>query len=133
MDVVAEGFSIEGDHWVLTVDGDARDLTTELSVTTAAGKRLWGLGSQGPGRPTAGHLELTSGSNDFGPTMLIVRASPLVRAIVVVLSDGTREDLTLHGDVTRLGGRLAVLVHPRRLDVHRIDAISADGSNLNDA
>lgn len=132
MDVLAEGISADGDRWVLEIDGRADQLTTALRVTTVGGQRLWGLGSRGPGRPSSGHLQLTWGSNDVGPSQLIIRASPTVSAIVVVLSDGTREDLILHGDASRLGGRVAALVYPRRLDVHRIDAFSADGSVLND-
>ena len=114
------------------VDGDASDLTTKLSVTTADGRQLWGLGSGGPVRPSMGHLRVTSGRNDAGPASLIIRAGPQVSALVVLLSDGTREDLVLHGDVERLGCRIAALVYPRHLDVHRIDAIGADGTTLSD-
>jgi hypothetical protein len=49
-----------------------------------------------------------------------------VRAAVVQLSDGTREDLRLHPLPGR-DDRVAVLVHHRRLDVHRMDLYDVRG------
>ncbi|NDI47014.1 hypothetical protein [Goekera deserti] len=52
--------------------------------------------------------------------------------MVVLLSDGTREDLCLVAD-ERLGDdRIATLVFPRRLDVHRIDLYDQAGDLLDE-
>jgi hypothetical protein len=54
-----------------------------------------------------------------------------VRAAVARLSDGSREDLRLHPLPGRVD-RVAVLVHPRGLDVHRIDLYDSRGARFPD-
>ncbi|GAB3272402.1 hypothetical protein GCM10027586_21310 [Kineococcus gypseus] len=56
-----------------------------------------------------------------------------MRAVVVHLSDGTREDLRVVDDPRRAGVRWAVLAPPPHLDVHRTDVYDADGRALLDA
>ena len=55
-----------------------------------------------------------------------------VRAVVVHLSDGTREDLLVADDPRRRCLRWSVLLYPRHLDVRRIDVYDADGAALHD-
>jgi len=40
---------------------------------------------------------------ELGDRAFIVRVTPDFGAVVVMLSDGTREELVLHGDAERLG------------------------------
>lgn len=68
----------------------------------------------------------------MGPCHFLARVAADVCAVVVTVSDGTREDLVLHGDPEFWGARVAVLVHPRQLDIHRVDLIGSDGSPLPD-
>ena len=60
---------------------------------------------------------------------MIVRVAPDVRAVVATLSDGTREDLRLHGDADLLGVRIAVLVYPAELDLHRLACSTSRATN----
>ena len=133
MAVIARGWSVEGDRWELEVDGDAGQLSTMLRVTTADGRRLWGVGSAGPARPPVARLDIVTGSNDVGPGHLVVRVGTEVHAVVVLLSDGTREDLVLHDVPAVPALRVAALAFPRHLDIHRIDLYGADGAVLNGA
>ena len=132
MDVLATGWTTDADHWTLTTESgpDGRHLGVE--VTTADGHRPWGTGCVlGPG-PQTELVQLSTGSDDTGPSTLVVHARADVRAVVVLLSDGTREDLRLHAVPDRTDVRVAVLVHPRRLDVHRIDLYDAAGVRFPD-
>ena len=69
-----------------------------------------------------------------GPSshLVIVRVADDVRAVVATLSDGTREDLALHGDAAILGVRVAVLVYPPDLDLHRLVLLDTLGQELPD-
>ena len=58
---------------------------------------------------------------------MIVRVAPEVRAVRATLSDGTVDDLTLHGDIEQLGARIAVLVYPAPLDLHRLTLLDGRG------
>jgi hypothetical protein len=127
MGVVGTGCSAEGDRWTVTVDGSAR---TILDVQTFDGRRqVAGSGSLlEPGR----RFSTWTGLDDEGPHRILVFVSSDVRAVVATLSDGTREDLTLHS-ASELGAvRVAALVYPRRLDLHRLVLRDRDGAELHD-
>jgi hypothetical protein len=79
-----------------------------------------------PGR----HITTYSGAADFGPRTFIARVASDVRALIITLSDGTREDVQLHGDMSELGAPIGVLVYPRHLDIHRLDLIGTNGEIL---
>ena len=79
--------------------------------------------------PPARHLRRPVGC---GAHLVIVRAAADVRAVVATLSDGTREDLSLHGDAEEFGARLAVLVYPAELDLHALVLLDGDGLELPD-
>lgn len=128
--VIARGCSTDGDLWELDTAAHDRELLTSVQVTTPDGQRLWATGCSGPAQQPGRRVSTAWGRNGIGPTTFIARVAADVTAVVVTLSDGTREDLTLHGDISTLGVRIAVLVHPRHLDVHRLDLIAADGTRL---
>lgn len=128
--VLAIGSGTDGCTWELDVSGDRRELVTMVNVTLADGQTPWGTGCAGPPVYPGSRLNVCTGSADEGPRTFIARVTPDVRAVVVMLSDGTREDLVLHRDVDSLGARIGVLVYPRELDIHRVDLADNDGSPL---
>ncbi len=132
MSTRAQGLSAQGDRWVLEVEGDAGELSTMLLVTTPEGQQEGGGVGGGPALYPGSRVNVYTGSTDSGPRRFIARVAADVRAVVITLSDGTREDLVLHGDPVIWGARVAVLVHPRQLDIHRVDLIGHDGAILSD-
>jgi hypothetical protein len=129
--VLAAGRTVEGDRWELSVAPSPLGLTASVAVTSVAGHRYWGTGCGLTGPLATGPSVMTTGSDDSGPATLLLQVPADVRAVVVRLSDGTREDLVLHPLPGR-PDRLAVLVFPRHLDVHRIDRHDATGALLPD-
>ena len=99
---------------------------TVVDVQLADGTSVWGGGCGGTVPPTE-RVNTYWGAAEAGPRALIARVAADVRAVVVTLSDGTREDLVLHRLPGHEGVRVAVLVYPRRLDVQRIDVVDASG------
>jgi len=131
--VLASGHGADGASWELDVSGDASGLRTTVNVTLPDGRRPWGGGiGGGPALEPSSRVNAYVGASDEGPRTFIARVAPDVRAVVVRLSDGTREDLTLHGDAHQLGARVAVLVYPRHLDIHRVDLYGEDGETLSE-
>jgi hypothetical protein len=132
MSVIASGYSVDGDIWQLdaTVDRDTGHLATSVAIELPDGSHPWGGGCAGPPVPPGRHITTYSGAADVGPRTFIARVAAEVRALIVALSDGSREDLQLHGDISELGARVAVLVYPRHLDVHRLDVLGANGDIL---
>lgn len=130
MTILATGAGSEGCRWELEVSGDRRELLTMVKVTLADGRTPWGVGCAGPPVYPGSRVNVCTGSDGAGPRTFIARVTPDVRAVVVALSDGTREDLVLHGDGDRLGVRIGVLVYPRELDIHRVDLLDHAGSPL---
>lgn len=128
--MIAHGDGHDGATWDLDLDGDATELFTMVKVTLANGRTPWGSGCGGPAIYPGRRINVCTGSSDTGPNTFIARVAPDVRAVVVKLSDGTREDLTLHGDPDQIGARVAVLVYQRDLDIHRIDLLAIDGTIL---
>jgi hypothetical protein len=134
--VLAQGRTAEGEYWTLETEEHAPGHRPPpgrylgVQVTSADGSRFWGAGCVLDGPPQAGLLNLTSGSDEAGPCTLSLAVRADVRAVVVLLSDGTREDLQLYPVPGRTDIRAAALVHPRRLDVHRIDLYDAHGDRL---
>ena len=132
MSVIASGYSADGEIWHLDADVDREtgELATGVGIELADGSRPWGGGCVGPPVPQGRHISTYSGVADFGPRTFIARVTADVRALVVTLSDGTREDLQLHGDIRELGARIGVLVYARRLDIHRLDVVGSNGEPL---
>lgn len=116
----------------MDVSGDADDLHTIVELSLPDGRTPWGSGCAGPAIEPGHRVNVCTGSSDDAPAICIARVTADVRAVVITLSDGTREDLVLYGDPDRLGARVAVLVHSRELDIHRVDLIGRDGSALAD-
>ena len=131
MEVQADGMTVEGERWQLGVETTPRGVMAWTSVTAVDGRRCSGTGASVGLSRDGPVLGGSWGWGDSrGPHELLLWLSPVVRAVVVRLSDGTREDLRLLGDVDALGARVAVLFYPRHLDVHRIDLYGADGALL---
>ena len=132
MSVIASGYSVDGDMWHLdaAVDRVTGELFTSVMIELPDGSRPWGGGCGGPSVATGRNITTYSGAADFGPRTFIARVNAEVRALVVTLSDGTREDLQLRGDITEFGARIAVLVYPRHLDIHRLDVVGTNGEPL---
>ncbi len=132
MSVIASGYSVDGDVWHLdaAVDRDTGDLETAVTIELPDGSRPWGGGCAGPPVPAGRYIATYVAASDFGPRTFIARVSAEVRALVVTLSDGTREDVQLHGDISEFGARIGVLVYPRRLDIHRVDLVGTNGAML---
>ena len=132
MSVIASGYSVDGDMWRLdaAVDRDTGELTTMVVIELPDGSRPWGGGCGGPSVAPGRRVTTCNGAADFGPRTFIARITAEVRALIVTLSDGTREDLQLHGEFSELGARIGVLVYPRHLDIHRLDVIDTNGDPL---
>ncbi|WP_432496999.1 hypothetical protein [Kineococcus gypseus] len=128
------GTAIDGAQWTLHADDTPRGPGVMLDVRTADGRRCWGTTERStplpPGSVIAGAWG-TGEADEPGAWLMKLRAD--VRAVVVHLSDGTREDLRVVDDPHRTGVRWAVLAHPRHLDVHRIDVYDAAGRSLLEA
>ncbi len=131
MAVVASGRTVEADSWHLDVSTDPAtgDLFTFVNIQRADGSTVWGGGCGGSVRPSR-RLNTYFGASDTGPRTFIARVNPDVRAVVVALSDGTREDLVLHAVQDAPGLKVAVLVYPRELDIHRVDLFGHSGEPL---
>lgn len=80
--------------------------------------------------PASRRLNTYFGAADTGPRIFLGRVTSDVRAVVVTLSDGTREDLVLHAIDDAPGLRVAVLVYPRGLDINRVDLVGHTGELL---
>jgi hypothetical protein len=131
MTVIARGTSLEGDRWVLGRDGRVGDPYTYLEVETPDGhhsKGSYGSPSLKPGM----RLGTYTGHDDVGPDQIILGVAGDVAGVTVTLSDGRRDRLRLYSDPTHAGVRLAALVYPRTLDIHRIDLLDTSGEPLPD-
>jgi hypothetical protein len=129
--VLAEGLGTGGERWTLTTDGTGRRRRTMVQVVETDGRR-WGAGFGGPPLPPGRRLATFVGRSGAGAHLVIVRAAADVRAVVATLSDGSREDLSLHGDPVEFGARLAVLVYPAELDLHGLVMLDGNGRELPD-
>lgn len=131
MTVIASGRSVEADSWQLSVHTDPETgvLSTMVNVQLADGSAVWG-GGCGDWVPPDKRLNSYAGASDTGPRTFLARVTPDVRAVVITLSDGTREDLVLHAVGDAAGLRAGVLVYPRALDIHRVDLIGTHGESL---
>lgn len=129
--VLAEGLGTGGERWTLTTDGTGRRRRTMVQVVETDGRR-WGAGFGGPPLPPGRRLATFVGRSGAGAHLVIVRAAADVRAVVATLSDGSREDLSLHGDAAEFGARLAVLVYPAELDLHGLVLLDGNGRDLPD-
>jgi hypothetical protein len=129
--VMAEGFGTGGERWTLTTASSGSRRRTMVEVVEADGRR-WGAGFGGAPLPPGRRLGTFAGRSGGGAHLIIVRVAADVRAVVATLSDGTREDLSLHGDPAEFGARVAVLVHPPELDLHRLVLLDENGVELPD-
>jgi hypothetical protein len=127
--VLAVGFGSGGERWTLTAIAKGRRLQTMVEVIETDGRR-WAAGSGGVALHEGRRVDSFAGRSGASSHLVILRLAPEVRAVVATLSDGTREDLRLHGEVERLGVQLAVLVYPAPLDLHTLVLIGADGTEL---
>ena len=132
MTVLAGGRTAAGEHWSLVTEPDPAGDHVGVQVTSAEGHPFWGIGCVLERPPQTEPVNVTTGRDDAGPRTLILAVRADVRAVVVLLSDGTREDLRLHALPDRADVRVAALVYPTRLDVHRIDLYDAAGALLRD-
>jgi hypothetical protein len=131
MTVVASGRTDEADSWQLRVstNADTGHLITTVDIQLADDTNIWGGGCGGVVPPEK-RLSTYIGASDTGPRTFIARVTSDVRAVVVVLSDRTREDLVLHAVDDAPGLKVGVLVYPRRLDIHRVDLVGQSGESL---
>lgn len=126
---LATGFGSGGERWTLTATPTRGRLRAMVEVVEPTGRRLV-AGSSGPALPPGHRCATFVSRSGDGAHLVIVRVADDVRAVVATLSDGTREDLRLHGDSAVLGARLAVLVHPAELYLHRLAVLGANGEEL---
>ena len=133
MDIVLRGVSTQGERWTLSSEQTPLGPGVSLQVRTAQGRWLRESVDFStplhPGKVLAG--ELSDGAPGE-PCTLVLKLRADVRAVVVHLSDGTREDLLVGEDPHRPCLRWAVLLYPRHLDVRRIDVHDAHGAALHD-
>lgn len=129
--MLAEGLGTGGERWTLTTDRTSHRHRTMVQVVETDGRR-WGAGFGGPPLPPGRRLATFVGRSGAGAHLVIVRAAADVRAVVATLSDGSREDLSLHGDGAEFGARLAVLVYPAELDLHALVLLDGNGLELPD-
>ncbi|WP_337063404.1 hypothetical protein [Kineococcus sp. G2] len=131
--LLLSGTALDGAQWTLHGEDTPRGPGVVLDVRTADGRRCWGTAERctplPPGRGIGGGW----GHGDVDePATWLIKLRADVRAVVVHLSDGTREDLRVADDLHRDDVRWAVLAHPRHLDVHRTDVYDTDGQALLD-
>jgi hypothetical protein len=131
MTVIGSGTSLEGDRWVLGRDVSDGSSYTYLAVETPNGHHSKG-GYGSPPLPPGWRLNTCLQHDDVGPDQIILSLAGDVAGVTVTLSDGRRDRLTLYSDPTHTGVRLAALVYPRDLDIHRIDLVNASGEPLPD-
>lgn len=131
MTVIGSGTSAEGDQWALSSEGSVQDPLTMLEVRTPTGHRSKG-GYGGPPLSPGTRLDTYTGHDDECPDQIILRVADDVDALIVTLSDGRRVEVTLFSDPNHPGVRLAALVYPRNLDIHRIDLLDVGGHLLSD-
>jgi hypothetical protein len=131
MAVVASGRTVEADSWQLEVstDPETGGFFTLVNIQRADGSTVWS-GGCGDTVPPRTRLNTYFGASDTGPRIFIARVNSDVRAVVVALSDGTREDLVLHAVKDAAGLKVAVLVYRRGLDIHRVDLFGHSGEPL---
>ncbi len=129
--VLGQGVAMDGARWTLTAEFARHGLYTMAQVVDADGHR-WGGGMGGPPLWPGSRVNSSVHSADRGPHLMVLRVAVDVRATVAILSDGTREDLRLWGDVNRLMVRAAVLIYPRELDLHRLVLLDHHGQELPD-
>jgi len=129
--VIGSGTSLEGDRWVLGRDGHGGDSYTYLEVETPNGHHSKGGFGSLPLAP-GWRLETCTQHDDVGPNQIILGVAGDVARVIVTLSDGRRDRLMLYSDPTYRGVRLAALVYPRNLDMHRVDLLDASGGPLAD-
>jgi hypothetical protein len=128
---LATGFGTGGEQWVLTAQPDRGRLRVMVRVTERNGN-TWTSGSGGRPLPPGQRIATFVGRSGPSAHLVIVRVAPDLRAVVATLSDGSREDLRLHGDAGLLGVRIAVLVYPAELDLHRLEMLDQQGNELPD-
>jgi hypothetical protein len=126
---LASGFGSGGERWTLAAEVRRGRLRAMVEVVEPAGRR-WVAGSSGPALPPGHRCATFVSRSGEGSHLVIVRVADDVRAVVATLTDGTREDLRLHGDPAVLGARLAVLVHPPGLALQRLAILGQDGAEL---
>jgi hypothetical protein len=97
-----------------------------VDVQLADGTKVWG-GGCGDTVPPTTRVNTYMGAAETGPRTFLARVTAEVRAVVVTLSDGTREDLVLHRLPEHDAIRVGILVYPRGLDIHRVDVLDATG------
>lgn len=131
LQALAEGFGAGGERWTLTAQPDRGRLRVMVQVIEPDGHR-WISGSRGRPLPPDRRMATFVGRSGASAQLVIIRVAADVRAVVATLSDGTREDLRLHGDPALLGARLAVLVHPAELEVQRVALLDQQGNELPD-
>jgi hypothetical protein len=126
---LATGFGLGGESWVLAATPGHGRLRAMVEVMEPTGRR-WIAGSGGPALPPGHRYAIFRGRSGESAHLVIVRVADDVRAVVASLTDGSREDLRLHGDASVLGARLAVLVYPAALDLRRLTVLGPDGGEL---
>ena len=124
--VIGSGTSREGDRWILTATGDDVDPGVMLKVGTSSGHHSGG-GYYGHSPSDEEMVSTYTRHDDVGPDQIIIRVTAGVHGVIVTLSDGRRDRLSVYPDPTHSGGGYAVLVYPRELDIHRIDLEDANG------
>jgi hypothetical protein len=131
MSVVASGRTVDADSWQLRAwtDPETGEVFTMVDVQLADGTTVWG-GGCGDRVPPTTRVNTYMGAAEAGPRTFLARVAADVRAVVVTLSDGTREDLVLHRLPEHDAIRVGVLVYPRGLDIHRVDVLDATGQPI---
>jgi hypothetical protein len=131
MPQVATGVTQFGDSWQLDAEAHAERVGLTVTVTSPDGFRFGGGTGDAELRP--GQLisiSISTGNAERGSRRWLAVVGADVRAVVVTLSDGSREDLILYATPLLRDCRMAVLIYDRRLDIHRVDLLDAEGTEL---
>jgi hypothetical protein len=129
MQRVAVGVSQFGDRWQLDARVREDRVGLFVTVTSADGFRFGGGTGDAQLRPEQ-RIRVSTGNAELGSRYWLAVVAEEVRAVVVTLSDGSREDLTLHATDLLPSCRVAVLIYDRGLDIHRVDLMDATGTDL---
>ncbi|WP_432574406.1 hypothetical protein [Kineococcus sp. SYSU DK005] len=129
--LLLSGTALDGAQWTLHAEDTPRGPGVVLDVRTAEGRRCWGTAQRCTPLPPRQVLTGAWGTGEVDePATWLLTLHAEVRAVVVHLSDGTREDLRVADDPHCTNVRWAVLAHPRHLDVHRVELYDTAGAAL---
>lgn len=130
--LIAEG-TYQGLTWVIWARRDQPregDLLTMARVTDADGRILHAAGTGGPPLDPGQRLKVSTGGSEEGPRVLLARADPEVRRLVLAVENGDTQDVPLYDHADFPEVRFGSLLLPRDLVLDSVAGLDGDGGEL---